>query len=371
MGCETMWDKVLELVERSSFPEKGQDVFLFGGGLYGVLSIPMLKAELKLVAVCDNDKQKQGTQVEGLLCVSPQTLKQYECPFVLISSCKHYQSIHRELSDMDVLHCSLDAYVIHQYLDAFQEMYQTLDEESQRVYAGVLYCHLTGDESNVEKYCSDHQYFCFPRFRYIGMRDTFIDCGAFTGDIVQKAVDNSVGLFSHIYAFEPSAKAYNALKKRAEFLKDIWALDEGQIVCEQKGVGAGSSRADFRANAANLANMSVSVTDDGQGDIEIVALDDYIARHNIEKVTFLKSDIEGFEWDMLHGAARTIQRDKPNLAISIYHSIFDFVRIYQYLKELVPEYTFAVRHHWNSFDETVLYCYLQNNICDTQEDNHE
>lgn len=359
MGCETMWDKVIELAQQAPRPAPGQDVFLFGGGLYGALSIPMLKAELNLVAVCDNDIHKQGMQVEGLPVVAPEMLKQHKDPFVLVSSCKHLQSIQEELRSMGVPHCSVDTYVIHQNLGAFQEMFQSLDEESQRVYAGVLYCHLMGDESNVEKYCSDYQYFCFPQFRYIGMRDTFIDCGAFTGDIVQKVVDNSVGLFRRIYAFEPNSKAYYALEKRTAFLKDIWALEEGQIVCEQKGVGAKSSYASFRANAANLANVSVSVSDDNQGGVEIVALDDYLAQHDVEEVTFIKSDIEGFEWDMLHGAARTIQRDKPNLAISIYHSIFDYFRIFKYLKELVPEYTFAVRHHWNSFDETVLYCYIK------------
>lgn len=357
MSHETVWDKVLELVEHPILPDKRQDIFLFGGTLYGILSIPLLENELNLIAVCDNDKKKQGTSMGGLPCVSPQELSQYENSFVLVSSCKHYQSIHGELSLKNIPHCSLDTYVIHRNFGAFQEVYQSLDDESKRVYAGVLYCHLLGNEAGVEKYCSENQYFCFPKFRFIGMRDTYIDCGAFTGDIVQRVTENAVGLFRNIYAFEPSPKAYAAMQKRVSILKEIWALDEGQIVCEQKGVGAKSSRASFRTNAANLANMSVSVTDNNQGSVEIIALDDYLAQRNVEKVNFIKSDIEGFEWDMLHGAARTIQRDKPNLAISIYHSIFDFFRIPQYLKELVPEYTFAVRHHWNSFDETILYCW--------------
>lgn len=359
MRYKTKWDEVLNLVEHSPLPAAGQDVFLFGGTLYGILAIPILKNEMHLIALCDNDKRKQGTKIESLPCVSPQVLKQYKNPFVLVSSCKHYQSIHEELSIMNIPHCSLDAYVIRRNLDAFQEVYRSLDDESKRIYAGVLYCHLLGSEADVEEYCSDHQYFCFPQFRYIGMRDTYVDCGAFTGDIVQRVAENSVGLFRKIYAFEPSPRAYAAMQKRVSLINDIWALEEGQIVCEQKGVGAKSSHAFFRTNAANLANMSVSVADDSPGNVEIVALDDYLAQHNVEKVDFIKSDIEGFEWDMLHGAARTIQRDKPKLAISIYHSIFDFFRIHQYLKELVPEYTFAVRHHWNSFDETVLYGYIK------------
>jgi len=29
-----------------------------------------------------------------------------------------------------------------------------------------------------------------------------------------------------------------------------------------------------------------------------------------------------------------------------------------YLKELVPEYSFHIRHHLNTDEETVLYCYI-------------
>lgn len=354
-----MWDKVIELAQQASRPAAGQKVFLFGGGLGGHLTVPLLKTELDLVAVCDNDTRKQGTQIEGLPVISPGTLKQYKDPFVLVSSCKYFWSIREELLSMDVPHCSVDAYVISQNWAAFQAVYDQLDDESRRVYAGILYCRLQSDSRKIAEYCCDNQYFALPQFRYGNVNGICVDCGAFTGDIVQKVVENSMGLFHKIYAFEPSTKAYHALQKRVAILQDIWALDNGQIVCEQKGVGVSSSRADFRTNAANLANMSISVTNDGQGDVEIVALDDYAAQHNVEKVTFLKSDIEGFEWDMLHGAAGIIRRDRPNLAISIYHSIFDFYRIFHYLKELVPEYTFAVRHHWNSFDETVLYCYIK------------
>lgn len=354
-----MWDKVLELVERSPLPEKGQNIFLFGGGLCGTLSIPLLRDELNLVAVCDNDKRKQGTQLEGLPCISPDALAQYQNPFVLVSSSKNYQSIHEELLDRNIPHCNLESYVVNQKLSAFHEVYQALDKESRRVYAGVLYCRLLGATSGVEQYCTDDQYFCFPAFRYIGLNDTYIDCGAFTGDIVQKVVENSMGVFRRIYAFEPNEKTYTAMKKRAEFLKAIWAIEDGQIVLEQKGVGSVQAFASMRENSSNQANTYISSKGNGQGDIEIVALDEYLTQFGAEKITFIKADIEGCEWDMLHGAAQTIRRDKPNLAISIYHSIFDFFRVYQYLKELVPEYTFAVRHHWNSLDETILYCYVK------------
>lgn len=357
MNHETAWNKILDLLEHTRYPEEGQEAFLFGGGLCGTLSIPMLKPELNLIGVCDNDKGKQGTQIMGLPCLPPQALAQHENPFVLVSSNKNYQSIHAELLSRKVPHCNMEAYAVHRNLKEFCEMYESLDGESQRVYAGVLYCRLLGDSSGIGQYCTDQQYFCFPKFRYIGSGDVYIDCGAFAGDVVQKVVENSLGVFRRIYAFEPNSKTYAALKKRSAFLRDIWALDEGQIICEQKGVGGAHGFAAMLENPSNQANAYISPAGSSQGGIEIIALDDYIAQHQIEKTTFIKADIEGFEWDMLHGAAQAIQRDKPNLAICIYHSIFDYVRIYRYLKELVPEYRFAVRHHWNSFDETVLYCY--------------
>lgn len=359
MNHETAWNDILNLLEHTVYPAEGQEIFLFGGGLCGTLPIPILRTELNLLAICDNDKQKQGTEIEGLPCIPPKALQQYQNPFVLVSSSKNYQYIHEELFDMGIPHCNLETYVVCKKLSAFREVYQSLDEESKRVYAGVLYCRLVGDITGIEQYCISDQYFCFPKFRYIGSNDTYIDCGAFVGDIVQKVVENSMGVFRNIYAFEPGMKAYAALKKRTSFLNDIWALDSKRIVCEQKGVGKENSFAAIHNNDSILTNTSISYVDNSEDCVKIVSLDSYLAQRNIEHVTFIKADIEGFEWDMLHGAARTIQRDKPRLAVCIYHSIFDYFRIYKYLKELVPEYTFAVRHHWNSFDETVLYCYIK------------
>lgn len=359
MDHEALWNKVIELAEETPCPSDGQERFLFGGGLCGTLTIPLVRDELRPVAICDNDKSKHGQQIEGLPCISPDMLGQYSDPFVFISSSKNYKSIHAELLDRGIPHCNLEAYVVRQNRQAFQEVYDSLDDASKRVYAGVLYCRLQGDVSGTEPYCTEDQYFCFPRFRYIGVNDTYVDCGAFAGDVVQKVVERSMGLFHKIYAFEPSGRAFAAMKKRVSFLSDIWAFDPEQVVCEQKGIGSAPSFGAIHENSSNLANTSVSCTDSGGTPIEIVSLDSYFAGRNEERITFIKADIEGFEWDMLHGAEQTIRKHKPNLAICIYHNIFDYVRIVNYLKELVPEYTFSIRHHWNDLNETVLYGYVK------------
>ena len=72
----------------------------------------------------------------------------------------------------------------------------------------------------------------------------------------------------------------------------------------------------------------------------------------------IKMDIEGSELEALKGSKKVIQRDKPRLAICIYHKPEDMTEIPLYIKELVPEYKLYIRHHSNAGTETVLYAVM-------------
>lgn len=85
--------------------------------------------------------------------------------------------------------------------------------------------------------------------------------------------------------------------------------------------------------------------------ISVVAMDSIIK----EKVTYIKLDIEGAELEALKGAQEIIKRDKPKLAICIYHKKEDMVEIPYFIKQLVPEYRLFIRHYSNNECETVLY----------------
>ena len=91
-------------------------------------------------------------------------------------------------------------------------------------------------------------------------------------------------------------------------------------------------------------------------EVNVTTLDKVIPME--EKITLIKMDIEGSEYAALHGAERIISTYKPRLAISIYHSGEDYYRIPLYLKSLVPEYKFAVRHHNKNHCDTDLYCWI-------------
>jgi FkbM family methyltransferase len=105
---------------------------------------------------------------------------------------------------------------------------------------------------------------------------------------------------------------------------------------------------------AAVGNKDGSITLQGEslsGQIsEDVSAGDMINIHKIDsilsdgqKITYLKADIEGFEQEMLKGAANTIKRNKPKIAITTYHPQNDAEEIIRLIKSYVPEYNFYVK----------------------------
>lgn len=74
--------------------------------------------------------------------------------------------------------------------------------------------------------------------------------------------------------------------------------------------------------------------------------------------TFIKMDIEGAEIDALYGAKETILRNRPKLAICIYHSNEHLYEIPLLIHELVPEYKLSIRHHSYGESESVVYAWV-------------
>jgi hypothetical protein len=76
--------------------------------------------------------------------------------------------------------------------------------------------------------------------------------------------------------------------------------------------------------------------------IETVALDDMVDPG--DRVTLIKMDIEGAELNALRGASKIIARDKPRLAVCVYHKFEDIMNIPSYILSLNPEYKLYLRN---------------------------
>ncbi len=89
--------------------------------------------------------------------------------------------------------------------------------------------------------------------------------------------------------------------------------------------------------------------------VESVSIDDVAKTAPLPRIDFIKLDIEGSELSALHGAVETITRFKPNLAVSLYHNLDDFLTIPQWIQSLGLGYRFYLDHFTIHREETVLF----------------
>jgi FkbM family methyltransferase len=95
---------------------------------------------------------------------------------------------------------------------------------------------------------------------------------------------------------------------------------------------------------------------DGTGvEVETQTLDDFVAANSVERVDFIKMDIEGAEPEALIGAERTIRKHRPQLAISVYHDLRHFASIPRWIVGLDVGYRLYLDHFTIYAEETVLF----------------
>ncbi len=164
------------------------------------------------------------------------------------------------------------------------------------------------------------------------------------------------GGYKRIYAWEPDEANMATMKKKLKKLRDIVYVPCGMWDKETELMFIENGRSNSRIVDANCENLSAADVDsDVNTRIKVNSIDNVCAQ---DKVTFIKMDIEGSELAALEGAVNVIKRDKPRLAICIYHKPEDLYEIPFWIKETVPEYKLYIRHHTLTENETVLYATL-------------
>jgi len=224
------------------------------------------------------------------------------------------------------------------------------DDKSKETYLGIIKFRQTGLKKDFPfKHYEKRQYF-IDELR-LGKDEVFIDCGAFNGDTLD-AFFKHCGDCRRAVAFEPDSKNFGALQKKYGNRPNVTLINAG--VYDRDG----ELRFDMQENGESRIVDSVSENIGGESACILVKSIDGLSLS--ESVSFIKMDVEGAETNALKGAEKTILRDKPKLAICIYHSNEDMVRIAEYIHGLLPEYKLYVRQHFlfPSCAETVLYAVM-------------
>lgn len=290
---------------------KEQPIILFGAGIWGIWRKPFIEAYKvgTLVAYCDNNKELQGTKCMNLPVWSVE------------DACK----------------LEPNALFILQSINSGKEM------KAQLMSLGISEEHIFG--------CVDvrtiygEQYFEKDIIRAHSENEVFIDAGCFNLMDTLRFID-SYPKFKKVYAFEPDVSNYKECIKRKEELYD----DSAKIEILNKGLWSRVGKLSFDGGQTSASIIS----EYGEETIDVTSIDSFLEGKK-ETVTFIKMDIEGAELEALKGAKDTIMRDKPDLAICIYHKDEDIVEIPKYILELNPDYKLYIRHYSWAMWETVLY----------------
>lgn len=79
--------------------------------------------------------------------------------------------------------------------------------------------------------------------------------------------------------------------------------------------------------------------------ISVTTIDKFVEENKLERVDFIKADIEGSERDMLRGATSVLKTFAPKLAICTYHLPDDPEVLEKIIREANPAYTVVQMRH--------------------------
>ncbi len=231
------------------------------------------------------------------------------------------------------------------------ELYDTLsDEKSRETLTSVLKGRLSGNLSCFRECCVPNQYFSEDIVRF-SKGEVMVELGSYDGKTLLEFMRYCPD-FKAAYCFEPDRNLLSTLNA----IQERQRKEGKEIVIIPKGAWDQATTLEFSACGSVTGTTHVLNNQESENSytIETVTIDDAVQ----EPVSYVKMDIEGAELRALHGMERHIAEDHPKLAVCVYHRNRDILDVWGYLRGLVPEYRFYLRHHTISGTETVLYAIL-------------
>ena len=224
------------------------------------------------------------------------------------------------------------------------------DDLSRRTMRAYLKQKVSRDPSFNIDVCQPNQY--FNELTYVcggGLRRSYIDCGAYRGDTIEQFINWSGGAYEKILGVEADPINFAAL--------DRFIRSKAYENVELFNGGVWNERATLTFNG--LSNTSSAIAEGGDVSIRADRIDAIVDEIGLSNVGLIKMDVEGAELNALRGAVETIKRDKPNLAICVYHKTEDLITVPQFIKNLNADYKFFLRKHTVVTDvELVLYAII-------------
>jgi FkbM family methyltransferase len=343
-------------------------VVIYGAGRMGRLFYRNLSSRgIPVAAFADANSALWGETIEGLRVVAPEKLEEFSQSPILVASLLHETEIYELLKRRGfklVYPLSFSnfhypqIFVSPEYENMFGAFFTAgsqeairaadtllVDEQSRAAFLNLIKFRLTFDKQYIQRVQGDtrRQYFddlLLP----LSKDEVFYDCGAYTGDSLERFLQFAHGQFRKAYAFEPDRENY------AQLLRQAAKTGSERIVAVNSGVYRSSGKVSF----LEQAGLDSKITQEAGGNfLPVTSIDDFCRQHDIP--TYIKMDIEGSESQALEGAAQVIREHKPKLAIAVYHKAADLWQIPLLIKRLNSGYRLFLRHYTPEITDTVCY----------------
>ncbi|OPX45652.1 hypothetical protein CLHUN_05890 [Ruminiclostridium hungatei] len=360
-----MYETINRTEELDSFLELAKTkkvcIFAFGAASKFIYSI-FNEMGVNIDFFCDNDPQKVGQEYFGVKCQSFEYLKENKDDTVVFISTSLFKEIETQLSKENILYFknlgyklillnaikSLDVKSIRDECIKAYNLFE--DELSKEIFLARLLHWITTDV-DFSKYEEQNQYFDTDIIK-VTENEVFLDGGSYDGDTIKAFFNFVNNKFKKVISFEMNQDSYNLqINNIAKLPEDI----AEKVVVYNKGISDSNRTIYYYPMGTSSKINNIHGIDMIRLSSDLVRIDDICTN---DAVTFIKMDLEGSELSALQGAEQTIVKNKPKLAICVYHKVEDPWVITNYIKRLVPEYKLYLRHYSSCEYETVLYATL-------------
>ena len=342
---------------------------IFGAGNLGRRALSALRGiGVEPLAICDNNPALWGTCIGGTTVQSPEDAAESfgrDAHFFIAIRNEHhwYRETFDQLSGLGCTHVSSGEPIAWRFPDEFppfllyqlpHKLYEDADgvlraaeiwadDASREEYLAQVRLRALGDPSRLSQPAVEESYFLNGVFD-AEPGDVFLDCGAFDGDTIRSLIQR-MPEFRRIEAVEADSHSFARL---ADYVSGLPPALHNKIRLHHCAVGARRGTVRFE----DTGKVDSKVSDSGEILVDMVPIDVMFAS---KSVSMIKMDIEGGEYDALIGAARVIERDRPILAICVYHLQQDLWRLPLLMRDLCPDYRMYLKSYRGDGIQTVAY----------------
>jgi FkbM family methyltransferase len=320
------------------------------------------------LAISDNNPDLWGDFVDGIPVLPPDVAAERFGKnahfFITIRNENHwYRESFDQLSALGCTHLSSGEPIAWRFPDKFpsflfyglpHKLYEHADrvrlaaeiwadEASRAEYLAQVRLRALGDAYGLSEPATEESYFLEGVFD-VQPEEVFLDCGAFDGDTIQALIERNEE-FGRIEAVEADSRSFARL---ARYVAALEPRLRNKIRLHQCAVGSHNGTVRFE----NTGKVDSKISSHGAIVVDMVPIDVMFAS---EPVSMIKMDIEGGEFDALMGASHVIQRDRPILAICVYHSQEDLWRLPLLMRAMCPDYRMYLKCYRGDGIQTVAY----------------